>query len=133
MGKSSEQTQPARQNVWKDGGLVCMARIVGEDRQPTVQASYSGISCKVFNLDTGDEIASPSIDVPTTVFDSLQTNDARWTADTLGYNWRYTVGGSSFPPAGAQYRVVIRLTPASGDTSPVTLAFDGTVIDSLWP
>ena len=51
------------------------------------------------------------------IFDTLQ-DDASWTIDDIGYNFRHTIDvctNQAFPIAGRRYLVEYRLWPALGD------------------
>jgi len=56
-----------------------------------------------------------------TILDSLVTNDARWTKDSTGYNFRFepdTTANPIFPESG-EYIIVITITPTSGNPAPI--------------
>jgi hypothetical protein len=108
----------------KHGSATLLARIVGHDAEPITRAAVSAAAYSVFLLDDfdpdartpvagHDEVELAAADV---VFDTLQ-NDARWTVDALGYNFRHTLDVSQSPAfavAGRRYLVEYRLTPAVG-------------------
>lgn len=96
---------------WEDAALTVMAR-VQKDATNITQAALSNIYCRVY--DSSDTLqASPSVTISSAVFDTLQT-DSRWTADSTGYNFRFTVPASAFATAG-KYRIEFIFDPASGD------------------
>lgn len=110
------QPKPIKGTCWEDGGCSLMARVVGPTSAAITQAAVSSITCAVFDLD-GDSpssaVATPSIVVASTVFDTLQT-DGRWSVDSTGYNFRYDAAASIFATGGHRYRFEFRFTPASG-------------------
>ena len=110
--------------VEKGGTVTCLARVVGEDATVISQATISTATYSVFLLDDDDPDSrtvvtghnGASLVVASIIFNSLQT-DARWTADSTGYNFRHTVDVSSnnaFAVAGRNYLVEYLLMPASG-------------------
>jgi len=111
--------RPAEAYIWEDSGLVCMARVIGEDAENLVQADVSSIDCTVTHLPTG-AFTEPDVTVSSAVFNTLQT-DSRWTVDSTGYNFRFTVPAASFAKAG-KARVEFKFTPASGQ--PFHVVFD---------
>jgi hypothetical protein len=88
-----------------------MARVIGEDAENLVQADVSSIDCTVWHVPTGTK-TEPDVTVSSAVFNALQT-DSRWTVDSTGYNFRFTVPAASFAKAG-KTRVEFKFTPASG-------------------
>ena len=99
--------------TFEDGAVTYMARILGNDGAAITQATLSSIACGVYTTD-GTEIATPSVVVASTVYDTLQTDDARWTVDSTGYNVAFTVPPTAFPSADTDYDIEFTFTPASG-------------------
>lgn len=101
--------------------VVLMDRIQGEDATDMQQADVTAISYRVFQYDTeanartgtsGTEVGtSASLTVSSVIFNTLQT-DARWTADTEGYNFRFTLPGTRLPAGGKYYGVEVVVDPA---------------------
>ena len=91
------QAQEAVQvSVIEDGGFSIMARLLGQDAAVVKQAGISGITCKVFDLDSATPTTAtvtPSISAGSNIYDTLQT-DARWTRDSKGYNFRHDAAAS---------------------------------------
>lgn len=120
-----EQPQLHRVGIWEDTGLVCMARLVTDANVNVVQADISSIAYSVFDLvtRTADVISGTSLTVSAVIFDTLQT-DARWSTDSTGYNFRWTVPATAFPTGGRSYRVEFKFTPASGQVFFVSYEVD---------
>jgi len=108
----------------KNGSATLLARVVGDDAQPLVQADVASAKYNVYLLDDRDADGRTAItghtDVALSVggliFDSLQT-DALWSVDETGYNFRHVLDVSTsqaFTVAGRRFLVEFELTPASG-------------------
>ena len=101
--------------------LVLMDRIQGEDATDMQQADVTAITYRVWQYDSqtamqndtdGTEVGtSASLTVASVIFDTLQT-DARWGADTEGYNFRFTLPGTRLPAGGKWGRVEVLVDPA---------------------
>jgi hypothetical protein len=101
--------------VWEDSGASLMAKLTGNDAALITQATIDSISYKVFDsADLSTIITSGSLTVSTVVFNTLQL-DARWTADTLGYNFRHDAPKEFFQEGGVTYRVEYKFIPVSGE------------------
>jgi hypothetical protein len=90
--------------ILEDSSVVVMARVLATDRQFAVQADVSAIALKVADFTTAEETHDATLVVADTVFNTLQT-DARWTVDSTGYNFRYTVPYTAFPTGDRTYRI----------------------------
>lgn len=101
-------------NVWEDGGLFVMARVYGNAGTAITQASLTSIAYAVTLKSDGSTITSGSVTVSSSVFDTLQTSDPRWTRDSTGYNFSFAVPVAAFPTADERYRVKFTFTPTSG-------------------
>lgn len=103
--------------VIEDSPVVAMARLIGAGGSYVTQSQISSIQVKVFDL-AGDLVTptytDAAISVASSIFDTLQTTDLRWTKDTTGYNFRHTVPASALP-TDSHYRIEYKFTPASGD------------------
>jgi len=110
--------------VFKNGSATMLARVVGADAQPIVQADIASATYSVFLLDGDDPNGRTAVtgqtDVSLTVadiiFDTLQTDDL-WTVDDTGYNFRHVLDVSAaeaFAVAGRACLVEYRLTPVAG-------------------
>ena len=112
-------TEPIKATVWEDGGAALMARVVGNSATAITQAAITSISYSVFDLSgttpntaiTG--YSAVSLTVADVVYDTLQT-DARWTADSTGYNFRHDIAAAVFATGGHRYRIEYKFTPATG-------------------
>lgn len=85
-------------------GVTLMARLVSQSGQLLTRASVSAIGWRVSNLATGVALGSGSF-ATTTIYDSLQTQDGRWSVDDAanpgsdgryGYNFLATLEGGLF-------------------------------------
>ena len=110
-------TRATSATIWEDSSGTAMARVVGADASVITQASTASIERKIFDLTgltPGTAESTDAIVVADSVFDSLQT-DARWTADSTGYNFRDTMAAANFPTGNHRYRVEYKFTPVAGD------------------
>jgi len=110
--------------VFKNGTATLLARVVGGDDTPLVQADVSAITYSIHELDrhvpdTRVAVAnhqSVSVSVAASIFDTLQT-DSRWTADETGYNFLHTIDiatNNAFEKAGTLYLVEYTILPVAG-------------------
>ena len=108
--------------VFEDtGGIALMGRgksvATGSNFQ---QADFTAINLKIYDMaDPGTLINGPSgedITVEDVIFNTLQTADARWTLDDIGYNFLYRTKAAQIPSGGRRYRFEFQFTPASGVT-----------------
>lgn len=110
--------------AFKNGSATLLARVVGGDGQPIVQADVASAKYSVYLLDDQDADSRDAVtghgNVPLTVaeviFNSLQT-DALWTVDEVGYNFRHVLdlsANQAFTIAGRRFLVECELTPNSG-------------------
>ena len=120
----------------KNGSAALLARVVGNDGQAIARAAIDAVHYSVFLLDDFDPDARSAVaghddaalDVEDVVFDTLQ-NDARWTVDGIGYNFRHALDvreHPALPVAGRRYLVEFRLTPIAGQ--PILVRFRLNVI-----
>lgn len=110
---------PIHATIWEDSAATLMARVVGADGSYITQAGMTGISYKIFDLNSATPdtaIKSDNLVVANVVFDALQT-DARWTEDATGYNFRWTqpADASVWATGGHRYRQEILFNPVAGD------------------
>ncbi len=108
----------------KNGSATLLARVVGEDAQPIVQADISAAKYSVYLLDDDDPDSRTAVTghtdaalvVADLIFNTLQTDDL-WTVDAVGYNLCHVLDISANPAfaiAGRRYLVEFELTPATG-------------------
>ena len=97
-----------------------LLRIWGHDGAGITQAGTSSIDWACYEVDedaeadeTGTAIASGTLDVSSTVFDTYQT-DARWTEDTTGYNFLFAAPATIAPTGNTLYQVQFTFTPTTG-------------------
>lgn len=110
----SVYVEPLRCTVWENQSLVVFARIANISGDYITQATITSIAGGTYDLDDGSAVATFSVVVGSSVFDTLQTGDARWTVDSTGYNFRHTVPGTALPEGDKRYQVEIVLTPTGG-------------------
>lgn len=110
--------------VLRDGTGTCLARVVGGDGEPIVQADVASATYTAYLLDADDqtqrtaiaEHIAVSLVVADCIYDELQT-DAIWTVDSTGYNLKHTLDVSAnpiFELSGREYLIAFKLIPAAG-------------------
>lgn len=109
--------------VFAGGVAVLLSRVVGLDGTPITQASLSSITLDVWPDGHPDVFTIDSEDIPVAdvVFDTLQTNDPRWTGDDEGYNFAHQIAADAFPDPGKRY--IVRYTLVDPDENPYILKF----------
>lgn len=126
--------------VFEGGSFVLLARILGADGEPVVQASFTNIKYEVWSIPVpleerrGDwttkfvnvdipanEVNETAMVIADVIFDTLQTDD-RWTVDTTGYNFAFEAPAATLPASDLEdypqipwYNVVVKFTPAVGE------------------
>jgi hypothetical protein len=111
-------------SAFKNGSITLLARVVGPDGDPIVQADIQSAKYSVYLLDNHDPDSRTAVDghgnvtlpVGQLIFDTLQV-DAIWTIDPVGYNFRHVLDVSAHPAfavADRRYLVEHRLTPVAG-------------------
>ena len=105
---------PQAISVYEGSGASFMARIKGNAGTDITIASMTSIACTVYNSISLASVATPTVTVATSVFDTLQT-DARWDTDSTGYNFRHDLPPTAFPDGDVQCQIEYLFTPASGD------------------
>ena len=110
--------------VFRNGSCTLLARVVGADAQPIVQADIDSAKYTVYLLDDADADKQTPIDshedvsltVAECIYNTLQDDDL-WDVDSTGYNFKHVLDvatSAAFTVAGRSYRVVVRLTPTVG-------------------
>jgi hypothetical protein len=110
-------TDVLRTTGWEGVPLTVMHRVQGNAGSNITQASLTAITCTVYDVDDAMAVVnSPAVVIANAVFDTLQTTalDPRWTADSTGYNFRFTLPAASFP-LGRRYLVKFTFDPVSGE------------------
>ena len=97
-------------------GTTILDRVVGADGDPFDQADLSSITCAVYDITTGTDVAviTPSIVISSVVYDTLQTGALWENRDATGYNFAHALPVTAFPTAAHVYKVIYTFTPASG-------------------
>lgn len=98
--------------AWQNGSAICMARVVGHDKEVLNQGSLASIVRSVFDLsdDPDTPVSGPTtLSITSSMFNSLQTG-AGWTADLTGYNFRDQIPSSILTVHGHRYLVEYKFT-----------------------
>lgn len=98
-----------------ENSLTVLDHVLDKNGSRITQSSLSSLSVKVFNARTKEQTYSSTLTISSVVFNSLQTSDAAWTKDDVGYNFKHIVPGSAFPDGSAEYRVEYKFTSSGGD------------------
>lgn len=122
MTVSYNANDPIEVVAWEDTGLVLMARVLGASGAVVTQATLDSITAKVLDRDDDSLVATLTVTIADVVFDTLQTADPRWTADTVGYNFLHAIPATALPSPNKEYRVGYLFTPSSGQ--PFGMAVD---------
>lgn len=119
-----------RATAFEDSGITCMARVYGTGAALVTQSSVTSLTWAATNLKTSAVIVAPTaLTVSTVIFDTLQT-DAKWTADSTGYNFAHVIPASTFTTGGVRARVEYKVTPVSGEAFWIAW-FDLSVLDAM--
>ena len=102
--------------IWEDSGYTVLARILGHDGTAITQSDVSGtIAWTVAERSAPDTVVtSGTVAIADTVYDALQTNDARWTKDTTGFNFAAAMAVDTVPTGSKTYHLRFTFTPSSG-------------------
>lgn len=100
--------------AYEQSGVILMARIVGYANTPITQATLSAVEMVVVDAKDGTAQEPVLLDVADVVFSTLQTGGP-WTADNVGYNFRYNALAAERPQGGREYVYEFKLTPVSGE------------------
>lgn len=109
-------TDVTAEAVWENCSVTELARIQRNGSNVT-QAALTSITRYIYDLDGGapsTPIATDSLTIAATIFDSLQT-DGRWTKDGTGYNFRDVIDGSNFDTPSHRYRVEYVFVGSGGE------------------
>lgn len=120
-------TTATEATIWEDGGATCMARIFAWTGIAAVQDTFDtdgSITRYIYNVTANTTIDSGTgLTIATVVFDTLQT-DARWTADTTGYNFRDEIADTNFLTGNSHYLVEYMFNPDTGSGADFPVVFD---------
>ena len=97
----------------EDTGHTVMNRVTGNAATNIVAADINAITYTSHDLKTGEQ-TSGTLTIGTVVFDTLQ-KDVRWTKDTSGYNFRWTIPASELPEGDRTKEFEITFDPISGE------------------
>jgi hypothetical protein len=115
--------------------VALLARILGNAGNPITQSDITSIAWTARDLNTGVTISTGTFTVATSVYNSLQQSDGRWTVDSQyapghdrrwGYNFAGTVPAATFANLFDvdpltfrvtlhRVQVTVAFTPASGE------------------
>jgi len=106
---------------WKGVDTTFAAHVQSPPGTNILQSTISSITYTVTEMigpSQNTSTGSGTLVVADTVFNALVTPlvDASWTQDNLGYNFKATIPGASFPDAG-DYVVKFLFTPTGGGTA----------------
>jgi hypothetical protein len=109
----------ARVTFVQNSGAVLTGRIWNQDGSDALRADISSITYTVqkqIGGTWGDVVGyvNQSRTVSTCVFDTLQA-PLPWDATGAKYNFRAVVPAAAFATGGVNYRVIHKITPASGE------------------
>jgi hypothetical protein len=132
---SMTKTKPVCGIVWRNGTAVFLSRVVGWDNVVLQRADVDTVSYTVSLVSEDDPNASTPVedheDVALTpadvLYDSLVTNDDRWTVDEEGYNFLHLLDNTvnqAFTLAGRRYLVTFWVTPTGQPAIPVVFQVD---------
>lgn len=119
---SSAVIEPLEVTIFEDSSFTVMSRVKGNDGYYVNQPGMTNVTIKVFDLFAGNQVgATLTLTPDECIFNALQTNsnDPRWTKDSIGYNFRYTIPASYFAEGDRDYLVEIVFNPVVGDDFPL--------------
>jgi len=104
----------AQDHSYEGQAVTHMARITGNDAVNITQASLSSIQLRVTD-DDDNVIATRTLVIATVVFDTPQkeADDARWTLDTVGFNFLNQTLMTDLPDGDKLYKFEYRFRPIS--------------------
>jgi hypothetical protein len=124
------KNRPVKGIVWQNASAVFLARAIGWEGLALQRSGVASITYTVFQKI--DDVWTPvtghiavSLTVNDVLSDTLETDDDRWTRDSIGFNFKHlldTTVNQAFATADAKYMVVYSVTP-TGDP-PVKIVFE---------
>lgn len=114
------------QTVFEDSSLILFGRGKSPGGSYFQQSDFSSIKLKVFDSEdpSAPILSEITLTISAVIFNSLQTADSRWTADSTGYNFRYIVPASHLPAGGKRYRFEFKFTPQDTTYDPFYAVFE---------
>lgn len=108
------------QSVFEDSGIVLMGRGRSPGGGYFQQSDFTSIKLKIYDKEAPATliVSEITLTISSVIFNSLQTNDSRWTIDATGYNFRYVTLAAHLPNGGRTYRLEFKFTPADGVYAP---------------
>jgi hypothetical protein len=103
--------------IWEDSGYTVLARILGHDGAAVQTADITSIAWSIAERSDPDTVvASGTLVVSDTIYNTLQTSDSRWTEDATGFNFADAQASTTVPDGNKTYHLRYTFTPASGST-----------------
>jgi len=103
-----------RATIFEDTAPTFMARVVGNGAVNIEEDDFGSITVAVYKDGSTTATHTATLTVANVVFDALQT-DARWTADSTGYNFRWQIAASVFSTGNSTYQIEFLFNPSSGE------------------
>lgn len=108
----SADAQQADVTVMEASGVSLMARIRYPNGSYATIAATTSITRRV-EEDGVTSVTNLTQVVSNVIFDTLQTNDARWVIDAIGYNFKNDVDDDIFVEGDKRYRVYYIIEPTA--------------------
>lgn len=97
--------------VVEDSVIVVMARAIAVDGDPVQQADLTALAWTSFDVSGNSVVlADQSLTISSVIYDTLQTTDSLWDADSTGYNFKTTIPATAFPTGKNDYSLRIKFT-----------------------
>lgn len=126
-------------------GCTLMARVLGNNGEPIVQADINSIAYSVRDLTDGEtDSTGNALTVSSVVYNDLQQSDARWTADSRykpgpdrrwGYNFATTLPATlftDFDVGAAAAEIPYKVTPHSFLVTVKFTPVSGVAFEQAW-
>jgi hypothetical protein len=109
--------------ITENSPVVLLARVTDATGSLLVSSTVSSILVSVWDRESGIEIVPEYHPLPTAVIHNTLQTDARWTADSIGYNMEVVIAGTYFPEGNTTYQVEVNLTPTNGGSGPIVIPY----------
>jgi len=104
--------QQADVTAMESSGVSLMARIRYPNGSYATIATTDSITRRVL-AENSTSVTNTTHVVSNTIFDTLQTSDARWTIDNTGFNFKNDVDDDVFTEGDIMYRVWYIIEPTA--------------------
>lgn len=101
--------------VTENSGAVLLARITKADGTYPAQGDINTITVNSYDADAETLIKNGTADKSSAIYNGIQ-NDARWTADGVGFNMELDLDGGYWPDGDATVRVEAKIVPTAGNS-----------------